>query len=222
MGRRPLISRDEAIYAALEIVDTDGPGALSLERVARKLGIRAPSLYNHFSDKSEILSEVARAVLLEVPRVPDPTVDDDWKSWLVSASAAVRRTLLTHQRAAPIVVEYFPRGMLERLYAEYCRILGEHGVPPEYRMFILEATHRMTIGSAVCVATGRPAMAPPENPAAFDAEVVDALHNDDWAGDGFFVRMLRAFLDGVEMQIGLPARAQDERFVAIPQPEHIV
>lgn len=206
MGRRPLISRDEAVRAALDIVDTDGPGALSLERVARKLGVKAPSLYNHFSDKAEILAEVARAVLLEVPRAPDPAVGDDWKSWLVSASIAVRRTLLAHQRAAPIVVEYFPRGMLERLYAEHCRVLGEHGVPADLRMFILEATHRMTIGSAVCVATGRPAMAPPENPGDFDAGVVDALHTEDWSGDRFFTRMLRAFLDGVEVQMAQASR----------------
>ncbi|MBD0021788.1 TetR family transcriptional regulator [Gordonia pseudamarae] len=213
MGRKPLIAREDAVAAALEIIDTDGPGALSLERVAGRLGVKAPSLYNHFSDKAEILAEVARAVLLEVPVVPDPAATDDWKSWLVEASTAVRHTLLTHQRAAPIVVEYFPRGMLERLYAEYCRILGEHGVPPRFQMFILEAVHRMTIGSAVCVATGRPEMATPSNPAAFDTDVVDALHTGDWSGDRFFTGMLHAFLDGIEVQIGRESMAGQ----ALPQ-----
>ena len=37
----------KVIDAAAEIVDRDGLGALTLARVAREVGVRAPSLYNH-------------------------------------------------------------------------------------------------------------------------------------------------------------------------------
>lgn len=205
MGRKPMIQRDTAVRAALDIVDADGPGALSLEKMAAKLGIRAPSLYNHFSDKAEILSEVARSIVLETSREPDPGEDDDWKQWLVEASVLFRQALLAHQRAVPIVVEYFPRGLLEKLYAEHCRVLGAHGVPVTFQMFILESTHRMTIGSAMCVATGRPAMAPFAKPEQFDADLASAMQNNSWSDDRLFVEMLRVFLEGVETEIAQSA-----------------
>lgn len=37
----------KVVDAAAEIVDRDGLGALTLARVAREVGVRAPSLYNH-------------------------------------------------------------------------------------------------------------------------------------------------------------------------------
>ena len=195
MGRKPLIQRATVARAAIEIVDADGPAALSLERIATKLGVKAPSLYNHFSDKTEILSEAARAIVLETPGHGD-VIDGDWINWLIDGSVAFRDTLLAHARAVPLVVENFPRRLLERLYAQHCRVLDEHGVPVAKQMFIVESVHRMTIGSAMCMATGRPAMAPPTDPDQFDAAVVETLTSGEWSDDRLFVDMLRAFLIG--------------------------
>ncbi|HTC82023.1 MAG TPA: helix-turn-helix domain-containing protein, partial [Acidimicrobiia bacterium] len=55
---KPLISKDASARAALEIIDAEGLEALSLERLAKELGVRAPSLYHHFADKAEILARV--------------------------------------------------------------------------------------------------------------------------------------------------------------------
>ncbi|MEZ5150289.1 TetR/AcrR family transcriptional regulator [Rhodococcus zopfii] len=70
MGRKPAVTRDAVATAALDLIDRDGMAGFSLERTASALGVRAPSLYNHFADKTEILGEVARVVVLETPRVP--------------------------------------------------------------------------------------------------------------------------------------------------------
>ena len=43
---------------ALEVIDADGLDAMSLERLADELGVKAPSLYHHFHDKAEILAAV--------------------------------------------------------------------------------------------------------------------------------------------------------------------
>lgn len=190
-----MIQRETVARAAIEIVDADGPAALSLERIATKLGVKAPSLYNHFSDKTEILAEAARAIVLETPGHGD-VVDGDWVSWLIDGAVAFRNTLLTHARAVPLVVENFPRRLLERLYAQHCRVLDENGVPVERQMFIVESVHRMTIGSAMCLATGRPAMAAPADPDQFDAAVLATLTSGDWNDDRLFVEMMRAFLVG--------------------------
>lgn len=44
----------EIVAAAGELLERDGPEALSMRRLAERLGIRAPSLYKHVSGKEEL------------------------------------------------------------------------------------------------------------------------------------------------------------------------
>ncbi|MBN9794746.1 MULTISPECIES: TetR/AcrR family transcriptional regulator [unclassified Pseudonocardia] len=190
MGRRPLITRDGAARAALAIVDEGGPAALSLERLAAALGVRAPSLYNHFADKAEILAEVARTIVLDTPRVPDPAAGQ-WREWLVEESTLFRRSLLRHPRAVPLVVAYFPQPLLVRLYRRYSLLLEGQGVPERVHLFLLEAAHRMTIGSAISTANGRAALQ-----GLGPDDLVPASDDED---ERRFVEMMRTFLRGVDL-----------------------
>lgn len=40
--------------AARELLETEGPDALSMRRIGERVGIRAPSLYKHFPDKGAV------------------------------------------------------------------------------------------------------------------------------------------------------------------------
>ena len=64
---KPLISRETAAKAALDVIDEVGLDKLSLDRVAKKLRVQPPSLYHHFSDKAELMAEVARLILTDLP-----------------------------------------------------------------------------------------------------------------------------------------------------------
>ncbi|GAA4548796.1 TetR/AcrR family transcriptional regulator [Pseudonocardia xishanensis] len=189
MGRRPIITRDAAARAALSIVDESGPATLSLARVAAALDVRAPSLYNHFADKAEILAEVARIVVLDSGRVPDPE-PGGWREWLVEESTLFRRSLLRHPRAVPLVVEHLPQPLLVRLYRQYALLLGAHGVPADMHLFLLEGVHRMVLGSAISTATGRSALQ------ELDPEPQPASAEED---ERRFVAMVQAFLRGVDL-----------------------
>ena len=59
---KPLISRTAAVQASIAIIDSEGLDAFSLPRLARELGVSAPSLYHHFADKSEIYQSIARYI----------------------------------------------------------------------------------------------------------------------------------------------------------------
>lgn len=48
--------REEIILAALELAAENGLSNVSMSQIAEKLGIRKPSLYNHFKSKEEIIS----------------------------------------------------------------------------------------------------------------------------------------------------------------------
>jgi AcrR family transcriptional regulator len=42
------------LAAALEMLEEDGPSSLSMRNLAQKLGMKAPSLYRHFADKTAL------------------------------------------------------------------------------------------------------------------------------------------------------------------------
>ena len=49
-------NREEIVSAALELLESQGPAALSMRTLASKLGVNASSLYHHFSGK-EVLEK---------------------------------------------------------------------------------------------------------------------------------------------------------------------
>lgn len=50
--------KEEIIYATLELASEHGLKAVSMAQIADRIGIKKPSLYNHFKSKEEIVSEM--------------------------------------------------------------------------------------------------------------------------------------------------------------------
>jgi len=193
-----LISRDAAARAALEIIDAEGLDALSLERLARELGVKAPSLYHHFSDKAEILARVARLVVLETPVPPEPVVGE-WQEWMVQMCVGFRRAIVGHPNAAPLLLRYFPRHFMLSSYERASRILDQAGVPLDLHILIIEGVDKMTLGSGLYGAARRSAGEPEF--AAVDPDrdpmLARALEANPWDEEAAFAETVRSFLRGV-------------------------
>lgn len=54
------MTRDALIRACAELVAEEGLAALSLRKVAERVGIKAPSIYVHFASKEALLAEAGR------------------------------------------------------------------------------------------------------------------------------------------------------------------
>jgi TetR/AcrR family tetracycline transcriptional repressor len=196
MGRpnRSRITREGATLAALEIIDRDGLDGLNLERVARALGVKAPSLYYHFRDKAELLAEVARHVLLDLgPPVGGEALD--WEEAMVGVCLATRRTLLKHPNAAPLILQAFPRHITLRGYDHW---IANCPYPPAVRMILLEGTEKLTYASALFEAaalsrgvTPMPAVDPVRLP-----HLAEALAANPHDAEGLFEQTIRTFLAG--------------------------
>ena len=52
------VRRADVIAAALALLDEDGPDAVTLSRVAERLGLRTPSLYNHVAGSEDLQQAV--------------------------------------------------------------------------------------------------------------------------------------------------------------------
>ena len=69
-GPRPGLTVDRIVAAAIELADAEGLGALSMRRVADRLGVGTMSLYTYVPGKAELLDVMLDTVLAEVAR-PD-------------------------------------------------------------------------------------------------------------------------------------------------------
>ena len=50
--------KEEILYAALELASEYGLKAVTMQQIAEKVGIKKPSLYNHFSSKEELMNSM--------------------------------------------------------------------------------------------------------------------------------------------------------------------
>lgn len=196
---QPLITRTTAAAAALSLIDRDGLDGLSLQGVAQILGVRAPSLYYHFKDKEELLTEVARAVLDEITRETGPW-SNDWEKRTIELSIAVRRVMLRHPNAALLALRFFPRKLMLPAYE---RSLVDCPYPPDVQTAILEAVEKYTFGSALFAAAAE-AHHTPSMPAIDEARF-PYLHRALEAApdaDAVHAEALHAILDGFRARYG--------------------
>ena len=92
-------SREEVAAAALALVDEQGLDALSMRRLADRLGIGTMTLYGHFRSKDELLDALVEAAAGAAEL--DPPAAGDWQERLRLLARAWRTGLERH----PALVE---------------------------------------------------------------------------------------------------------------------
>jgi AcrR family transcriptional regulator len=80
-SRRPAHTRADIARAALEIADSQGFDAVSMRRVAERLGAGTMTLYHYVRNKDELIALMSDAVMAEVV-VPEGQLADDWRTAL--------------------------------------------------------------------------------------------------------------------------------------------
>jgi AcrR family transcriptional regulator len=143
-----LLTRDRIVAAASALVDAEGLAAVSTRRLAAELGVRGPSLYNHFATKDEILDAVADAVVAGV----DVTVfaDRDWREALVLWGRSYRAALAAHPNIVPFLAQGLARrpsalAIADTVYGA----LVHAGWPPARATMIGAAMRYFVTGSAL-------------------------------------------------------------------------
>lgn len=158
--RAPL-TRDAVIAEALALIDDEGLDKLSMRRLAGRLGVEAMSLYNHVSDKSDLLSGVADGVLAEME--PSPT--GKWKKRVRWVLGEFRRVCLAHPAAVPLVVATgFTTPAAMRPIDELLGALESAGLDAADRVRAFRLLIAYAIGSISCELADR-ANATPTSPA---------------------------------------------------------
>jgi AcrR family transcriptional regulator len=90
---KPLLTHHQIVRAAMEIADAEGLQALSMRKVASKLGAGTMSLYRYVTNKDDLLDLMVDAILGE--ELPDKP-SGDWRSELAEMAQRTRRGARRH------------------------------------------------------------------------------------------------------------------------------
>jgi AcrR family transcriptional regulator len=99
---RPSLTHEQIVAAAIEIADSEGVEALSMRKVAARLGAGTMSLYRYVANKDDLLDLMVDAIIGEEPLPDEPA--GDWRSELAEQARRVRRGAQRHPWAIGFIL----------------------------------------------------------------------------------------------------------------------
>jgi AcrR family transcriptional regulator len=106
--RRPQLTRERVVDEALTVIAHDGANALTMRRLAARLGVVPGALYNHVRNKQQLQDLLLDGVLAEVDLDLDPALG--WTEKLKVLAHRLRQVLEDHPGVAGILKTRDPLG----------------------------------------------------------------------------------------------------------------
>jgi AcrR family transcriptional regulator len=94
-SRRGSLTRDQIVEAAIQLVDTEGPSALSTRRLGRALGVRGMAIYWHLPSMDALIDAMLEKIwdgVYENPNAPP----DDWYDHMRKVMESIRQVGMEH------------------------------------------------------------------------------------------------------------------------------
>jgi TetR/AcrR family tetracycline transcriptional repressor len=96
------LSRERIVLTALRYIDAHGLEALSMHKLGAELGVKAMSLYNHITNKDDILDGLVEALWSEVEAAAP--AEADWCRGVRGFAHALRDVVRRHPNASPLII----------------------------------------------------------------------------------------------------------------------
>lgn len=210
------LTRDRIVGAAIELADVDGLGALSMARLAERLGCGTMSLYRHVANKDELV-----VLMLSAAPGPPPALDPaNWSAALTDWAVALwqayhRHPWILHTAAAGPPLD---PGQLAWLDAGLGTLSATRLAEREKLAAVMAILHYVRGAAAIDIEAGRvdwpdypdllrrlldpdrfPALA-----AALQDGVFDRMDADPDSAFADFRAGLGQLLDGIAVRAGSP------------------
>lgn len=144
-----VLSRRLIGEAALQLLDDGRETGFRMSDLARALGVRVSSLYNHVENKSAVFSEV-REILserIDADAAPDPRWDRALQNW----ASAYRAAFAAHPSTVALL-SVLPIDATSKVSVSYDRLvtqLQDAGWTPAESLNVIVAVESFVLGSAL-------------------------------------------------------------------------
>jgi len=145
---KAILSRRGIAEAALALVEDEGMEALTTRRLARRLGVEGPSLYNHVASRDDLLDEMTAVIdeqvehaLLEHP---------DWREGLVAFARSYRRAFVVRpQLVATIASRPVRTAIALHAYDSMFAAFDRWGWDRRTAAYVMAALDFLVLGSCI-------------------------------------------------------------------------
>lgn len=215
MSRRPPLSLERIVAAAVRVADEGGLGHVSMRNVGRELGVEAMSLYHHLAGKDVLLDELADWVFTLI-ELPEP--DRPWRDAMRERATSARAALAAHPWALGLIESRrTPGPALLRHHDRVLACLRTNGFAPQLAGHAFSAIDAYVYGF-VLTELSLP-FEPGERPEDFVASLEHLLPADEYP---FLVEMLTeqvagkdyAYADEFDAGLDLILDGLERRFAA--------
>jgi TetR/AcrR family tetracycline transcriptional repressor len=150
-NQRPL-NRALILDGAIELIEREGPGALSMRRLGSRLGVEGMAIYHHFASRDELLSAIGDRLLEPLHALQ---LGEDWRE----ACRRFATTLRDIAVARPATFQLLGLQPLDtraslRPVERLVGVLVAQGFSPSEALGIYRATVSYARGYALAEATG--------------------------------------------------------------------
>lgn len=135
------------VSEAILLLNEEGIEGVSLRRLAARLGIKAPSLYWHFADKSALLAAVIeRLFIIGLESVPPHR---RWQDWMRAFGAAMwRQQAATRDFSRVVTTTHISDAQLERTMGQLRTVVSRLDLEVEEAMRIQASVQALVLGWA--------------------------------------------------------------------------
>jgi AcrR family transcriptional regulator len=148
---RPL-NRERILDGALELIEQDGPGALSMRRLGSKLGVEGMAIYHYFDSRDDLLSAIGDRLL---EPLHDLQLGTDWREACRRFATALRDIAVAHPATFQLLgLQPLDTPTSLRAVEGLLSVLVAQGFSPPDALGIYRATVSYARGYALAEATG--------------------------------------------------------------------
>lgn len=150
---RPPVPLDRIVAAALRIVDEDGADALSMRSLAQALDSGTATLYRHFANRAELITQVVDRVFGEAQFDAEGLAEIGWQQACQTVARGMFDALSRHRNVAPLLVQQLATGPNAMTIRERCvAVLLDGGFAPALAARTYATLARYVLGFAIQLA----------------------------------------------------------------------
>ncbi|WP_187774380.1 TetR/AcrR family transcriptional regulator [Lolliginicoccus suaedae] len=144
-GATAKLSREEIVQAARQLIEAEGPDALSMRRLAGVVKSSPMALYHHVDGRADLLAAVLQVICAELPR---PLLPDDPQERMVRLASLVQQVMLQNPWSLEILSTNTAFGPDSLWFLEeFLAAAREAGLSEEQAGLALLSSWRVMIGN---------------------------------------------------------------------------